>query len=95
MRGADAERGQLVVAQAFDALVGLAEQNRDDVRLPEALAGAVDAGEKLLGVDRVLFAIDWPFVVNPPGVKWMETVPLCDEDKAKILSGNTKRLLRM
>jgi 2,3-dihydroxybenzoate decarboxylase len=48
-----------------------------------------------MGVDRILFAVDWPFVVNPPGVKWMETVPLCDEDKAKILSGNAKRLLRM
>jgi predicted TIM-barrel fold metal-dependent hydrolase len=40
------------------------------------------------GVDRILFAVDWPFVVNPPGVEWMKTVPLCDEDKAKILSGN-------
>jgi 2,3-dihydroxybenzoate decarboxylase len=48
-----------------------------------------------MGIDRILFAVDWPFVANPPGVKWMETVPLCDEDKAKILSGNTKRLLRM
>jgi hypothetical protein len=25
----------------------------------------------------------------------METVPLCDEDKVKILSGNAKRLFRM
>jgi 2,3-dihydroxybenzoate decarboxylase len=48
-----------------------------------------------MGIDRILFSVDWPFVMNPPGVKWMETVPLCDEDKAKILSGNTKRLLRM
>ena len=48
-----------------------------------------------LGIDRILFAVDWPFVVNPPGVDWMKTVPLCDEDKAKILSGNAKRLLRI
>jgi 2,3-dihydroxybenzoate decarboxylase len=48
-----------------------------------------------MGIDRVLFAVDWPFVANPPGVRWMENVPLCDEDKAKILSGNAKRLLRM
>ncbi|HTS39087.1 MAG TPA: amidohydrolase family protein [Xanthobacteraceae bacterium] len=48
-----------------------------------------------MGIDRILFAVDWPFVMNPPGLKWMETVPLCDEDKAKILSGNTKRLLKM
>jgi 2,3-dihydroxybenzoate decarboxylase len=48
-----------------------------------------------MGVDRILFAIDWPFVPNPPGTRWMESVPLCDEDKAKILSGNAKRLFQM
>ena len=48
-----------------------------------------------LGIDRILFAVDWPFVTNPPAVRWMEAVPLCDEDKVKILSGNAKRLLRM
>jgi 2,3-dihydroxybenzoate decarboxylase len=48
-----------------------------------------------LGIDRVLFAVDWPFVANPPAVRWMESVPLCDADKEKILSGNAKRLLRM
>ncbi len=48
-----------------------------------------------MGVDRILFAVDWPFVDNPLGVDWMKTVPLCDEDKAKILSGNAKRILKM
>ena len=48
-----------------------------------------------MGVDRILFSVDWPFVANKPGVDWMETVPLCAEDKEKILNGNAKRLLRM
>src|SRR4051794_14226870 len=48
-----------------------------------------------MGVDRILFAIDWPFVANPLGTEWIDTVPLCEEDKVKILSGNAKRLLRM
>lgn len=48
-----------------------------------------------LGIDRILFAIDWPFVANGPGTRWIESVPLSDEDKAKIASGNAKRLLRM
>jgi 2,3-dihydroxybenzoate decarboxylase len=48
-----------------------------------------------MGVDHILFAVDWPFVLNPPAVEWMKDVPLSDEDKAKILSGNAKRLLKM
>jgi predicted TIM-barrel fold metal-dependent hydrolase len=48
-----------------------------------------------MGVDRIMFAVDYPFVLNPPATRWMETVPLSNTDKAKILSGNAKRLLRM
>ena len=48
-----------------------------------------------LGIDRILFSVDWPFVANMPAVKWIETVPLSDEDKVKLLSGNAKRLFRM
>jgi 2,3-dihydroxybenzoate decarboxylase len=48
-----------------------------------------------MGVEHILFAVDWPFVMNPPAMEWMATVPLSDADKAKILSGNAKRLLRM
>jgi predicted TIM-barrel fold metal-dependent hydrolase len=48
-----------------------------------------------LGVDRIMFAVDWPFVPNPLGTNWIEHIPLCEEDKIKILSGNAKRVLRM
>jgi 2,3-dihydroxybenzoate decarboxylase len=48
-----------------------------------------------MGIDRILFSVDYPFVANTPGTRWMESVPLCDEDKAKVLSGNAKRLLKM
>src|SRR2546422_178461 len=48
-----------------------------------------------LGVDRILFSVDWPFVQNVPGTKWMHDLQLSAEDKTKILSGNAKRLLKM
>jgi 2,3-dihydroxybenzoate decarboxylase len=48
-----------------------------------------------MGTDRILFAVDWPFVMNPPGTAWVDTIPLSDEDKVKILSGNAKKLLKM
>jgi predicted TIM-barrel fold metal-dependent hydrolase len=48
-----------------------------------------------LGIDRILFAVDYPFEANAPGPAWLARVPLCDEDKAKIASGNAKRLLRL
>ncbi|MBX6426718.1 MAG: amidohydrolase [Variibacter sp.] len=48
-----------------------------------------------IGIDRILFAVDYPFEDNAPGPRWLESAPLCDEDKAKIASGNARRLLRM
>jgi len=48
-----------------------------------------------LGIDRVLFSVDWPYVSNVPGVEWVRSVPLSEEDKAKVLHGNARRLLRL
>jgi predicted TIM-barrel fold metal-dependent hydrolase len=48
-----------------------------------------------MGADRILFSVDWPFVPNAPGVEWIERVHLNAEDKAKILNGNAKRLLKL
>ena len=48
-----------------------------------------------MGIDRILFSVDYPFVDNPPGTKWTETLPICAEDKEKLLNGNAKRLLKL
>ncbi|MEO7403829.1 MAG: amidohydrolase family protein [Burkholderiales bacterium] len=48
-----------------------------------------------MGVDRILFSIDYPFVDNRPGPIWMDQLPLATEDKVKILSGNAERLLKL
>jgi 2,3-dihydroxybenzoate decarboxylase len=48
-----------------------------------------------MSADHILFAIDYPFVPNEPGPKWMERIMLNAEDKAKILHGNSERLLKM
>jgi hypothetical protein len=53
------------------------------------------SASRTLGIGPDPFAVDWPFVANTPAVQWMETVPLYDEDKAKILSVNAQRLLRL
>ena len=48
-----------------------------------------------MGADRILFSVDYPFVLNPPGMAWMKDIPLGPEDRAKIYGGNATRLLRL
>jgi len=48
-----------------------------------------------MGIDRILFSVDWPYVENEPGMKWMETVPLSTEDKAKMFHKNARKLLKL
>lgn len=48
-----------------------------------------------LGIDRILFSVDWPYVENQPGMDWMQTVPLSAEDKEKMLNGNARKLLKL
>jgi 2,3-dihydroxybenzoate decarboxylase len=48
-----------------------------------------------MGADRILFSVDYPFVLNPPAMKWMQEIPLGPEDRSKIYGANAARLLKM
>jgi 2,3-dihydroxybenzoate decarboxylase len=48
-----------------------------------------------MGIDRILFSVDYPFVMNQPATKWLDELQLSTEDKHKLMSGNVQRLLRM
>ena len=48
-----------------------------------------------MGIDRILFSVDYPFIENPPGAEWIKTLPLSAEDTQKLLNGNARRLLKL
>ena len=57
---------------------------------------ALDYCIKEIGLDRIMFSIDYPFVPNPPGTKWaLEELKLSAADKEKFLNGNARRLLKL
>jgi predicted TIM-barrel fold metal-dependent hydrolase len=50
---------------------------------------------QVLGVDRVLFSVDYPFGDNAAGRVLLDALPLPPADKARIAGGNAERLLRL
>jgi len=58
---------------------------------PEALVCAISA----MGIDRVLFAVDYPFVEPKDAVHQIERTPISDVDKEKIYHLNAERWLKL
>ena len=48
-----------------------------------------------LGVDRIMFSVDWPFIDNRQAVEFMANIPVTREDKEKMLHGTAERLLKL
>lgn len=45
-----------------------------------------------IGVERIMFAVDWPFVGNEAGVAWLRDMPVTEADRTRIASGNARAL---
>jgi 2,3-dihydroxybenzoate decarboxylase len=50
---------------------------------------------QMLGVDRVMFSVDWPYESNLAGVDFLKRLVLNDDDKEKIAYKNAERILRL
>ena len=48
-----------------------------------------------MGEDRVMFAVDYPFVSNKGGADWLRAVDLPRAVKEKIAHGNAEKLLKI
>jgi predicted TIM-barrel fold metal-dependent hydrolase len=48
-----------------------------------------------MGIDNMLFAIDWPYESNKVGMEFFNKLSLNDTDKHKLAHGNAEKLLRI
>jgi predicted TIM-barrel fold metal-dependent hydrolase len=48
-----------------------------------------------MGIDNVMFSIDWPYESNKVGMDFLARLPFSDADKAKIAHGNAERILKL
>ena len=48
-----------------------------------------------LGIDNVMWAIDYPYQPTAPAVRFIETAPITEEQREKIAHGNAERIFRI
>jgi predicted TIM-barrel fold metal-dependent hydrolase len=48
-----------------------------------------------MGIDNMLFAIDWPYESNQVGMEFFNKLSLSDGDKHKLAHGNAEKLLKL
>lgn len=49
----------------------------------------------VVGFDKLLFSVDYPFESNVEAVRWFESLPIADSDRAKLAHLNAERLLKL
>ena len=56
---------------------------------------ALDFSIKALGIDNVMWAIDYPYQPSAPAVKWMDAAPVTDDQREKLYHGNAERVFHI
>ncbi|HLY56259.1 MAG TPA: amidohydrolase family protein [Stellaceae bacterium] len=56
---------------------------------------ALEFSIKVLGIDNVLWAIDYPYQPSAPAVRWMDAAPVTEEQRAKLYHGNAERVFHI
>lgn len=87
-RVARAPKTQLTMAEYFQRNFVITTSGVED---PLALEYSI----KKLGVDNVLWAIDYPYQPTAPAVKFMDTAPVSDSDRAKLYHRNAERIFHI
>jgi uncharacterized protein len=49
----------------------------------------------VLGIDRLMFSVDYPFSDNAESVAFLRNAPISDADREKLAHGNAERLLKL
>lgn len=49
---------------------------------------------KVMGLDRVMFSVDYPYESSKQGCDWFEAIPFSEEEKQKIAYDNAMEILR-
>ena len=49
----------------------------------------------VLGVDRMMFSVDYPFSDNAEHVGWLRRAPISEADREKLAHGNAEKLLKL
>ncbi|GAB2521613.1 amidohydrolase family protein [Spirosoma aerophilum] len=87
--GARAGRGnRLTPSEYFKRNFSITTSGVED---PLALRFSIDK----LGIDSVMWAIDYPYQPTTPAVSFIESATLTDEERAKVAHGNAERIFRI
>jgi len=48
-----------------------------------------------MGIERIMFSVDWPYIDAAQGTKWLKQAPVSEKDRALIAEGNARKLLKI